>query len=188
MGPPPEPAAPMGPPPMAGGYGGGAPGPIAPAEGAAYDKAARASYPADRKQELGSAWNAPPPPPVQAREREQAAASSARAGAPASGSAYLTALGRLAGELDAQGRGRADAAAIRVLRQRLTEWIEDVRSVGGHEALAEAVERLVQRLSEALALGTGLASEAVAIAAELSAYAAGAAPPPAPKKGRAFWK
>lgn len=152
--------APMGPPPMAGGFGGGAPGPIARPEGRMADKAAPAKV--VQKQESG--------------------------GAPAGSSAYLTALGRLATELEAQGRGRADAAAIRVLRQRLTEWVEDVRSVGGHDALADAVERLVQRLSAALAAGAALASETIAIATELSAYAAGSPPPVAPKKGRAFWK
>jgi hypothetical protein len=104
------------------------------------------------------------------------------------GSAYLASLDTLARELDAQGRGRADAAAIRLIRQRLTEWTEDVRSVGGHDALAAAVEQLVQRLSAALASGGDVASEAVAIAAELARYAAGQAPPPAPKQGRAFWK
>ena len=104
------------------------------------------------------------------------------------GSAYLASLDTLARELDAQGRGRADAAAIRILRQRLTEWIEDVRSVGGHDALAAAVEQLVQRLSAALASGGDVARETVAIAAELARYAAGQAPPPAPKQGRAFWK
>jgi len=147
------------------------------------------------------------PPPVQAqpevaeRRRAPVAPSKARqeapakrevdagAAAPMSGSAYLVTLGALARELDAQGRGRADAAAIRLLRQRLTEWIEDVRSVGGHAALADAVEQLVQRLSSALAAGQDLAGEAIAIAAELVRYAAGGAPPPpAPKQGRAFWK
>jgi hypothetical protein len=33
-----------------------------------------------------------------------------------------------------------------------------------------------------------VAGEAVAVAAELARYAAGGAPPPAPKQGRAFWK
>lgn len=104
------------------------------------------------------------------------------------GSAYLTALAALARDLEAQGRGRADAAAIRLLRQRLTEWIEDVRSVGGQDALAEVVEQLVQRLSAALALGQDVAGEAIAVAAELARLGAGEVPPPAPKKGRAFWK
>jgi Ca-activated chloride channel homolog len=116
--------------------------------------------------------------------KEQAAASGAAAATP--GSAYLVALGALARELDAQGRGRADATAIRLIRQRLTEWIEDVRSVGGHDALAAAIEQLVQRLSGALAAGQDLAGETIAVAAELARLAAGGAPPPPPK--RAFWK
>jgi Ca-activated chloride channel family protein len=182
MGPPPASGAPMGPPPMVGGYGGGAP-PIAQPEGAAY--ARQSSAPADRKLDAGAARPASPtPPPARhAPERERSVAPPV-----GGGSAYLIALSRLAAELDAQGRGRADAAAIRVLRQRLTEWVEDVRSVGGQDALADAVERLVQRLSAALAAGTALASEAVAIATELAAYAAGGTPPSAPKQGRAFWK
>ena len=104
------------------------------------------------------------------------------------GSAYLIQLGTLARELEAQARGRADVAAIRILRQRLTEWVEDLRSVGGHDDLAAAVEHLVQRLSAALALATDLVSETIAVAAELAKLAAGT-PPPSRKPGRvAFWK
>ncbi|MEO8698730.1 MAG: VIT domain-containing protein [Kofleriaceae bacterium] len=103
------------------------------------------------------------------------------------GSPYLVKLAALARELEAQGRGRADGAAIRLLRQRLTEWVEDLRSVGGQQELAAAVEQLVQRLSAALALATDLATEAVAVAAELARLAAGQSPPRS--KGRvAFWK
>jgi Ca-activated chloride channel family protein len=100
-------------------------------------------------------------------------------------SAYHAKLGTLARELDAQGRLSADAAMLRVIRQRLAEWVEDVRSVGGYDALASAVERLVQRLASALAGGGALATEARAIAAELTKLAAGAQPP---KPSRAFWK
>jgi len=99
---------------------------------------------------------------------------------------YLTTLGALARELDAQGRGRVDTAAIRLLRQRLTEWIEDLRSVGNANDLAAAVEQLVQRLSGALTLVADLAGETMAISDELSKLAGGAPPPRAP--GRAFWK
>jgi Ca-activated chloride channel homolog len=99
--------------------------------------------------------------------------------------AYHTKLGTLARELEAQGRLSADAAMLRVIRQRLAEWVEDVRSVGGYDALAAAVERLVQRLSAALAGGGALGTEATAIAAELTKLAAGAQPP---KQSRAFWK
>jgi Ca-activated chloride channel family protein len=102
--------------------------------------------------------------------------------------AYLVTLATLARELEAQARGRADAAAIRVLRQRLVEWVEDVRSVGSDTKLADAVEELVRRLSAALA-GTSLASEALLVAGELADLAAGT-PPTTPKRsGRvAFWK
>ncbi len=103
--------------------------------------------------------------------------------------AYLAQLATLARELEAQATGRGDAAAIRLLRQRLTEWVEDVRSVGGNHELAGAVEELVKRLSAALAAPANLIAEATAIAGELAALAAGAPPPPAKKKSRlAFWK
>lgn len=104
-------------------------------------------------------------------------------------SAYHTKLDTLARELEAQGRLSADPAIVRVIRQRLTEWVEDVRSVGGFDALAAAVEKLVQRLSAALAGGGDLAAESIAIAEELAKIAGGAPMPPAPKPaGRAFWK
>jgi Ca-activated chloride channel family protein len=104
--------------------------------------------------------------------------------------AYLAKLGELARELEEQARRGADAA-IRLVRQRLTEWIEDVRSVGGNDELALAVEHQLARLSAAITLGTALAAEAIAVAAELARLAAGApANPTGPSgKGRAaFWK
>lgn len=103
--------------------------------------------------------------------------------------AYLVQLATLARELAAQATGRGDAAAIRLVRQRLTEWVEDVRSVGERDDLASAVEALVKRLSAALAAPASLRSEATAIAGELAALAAGAPPPPAKQQSRpAFWK
>ncbi|MBA3457877.1 MAG: VWA domain-containing protein [Deltaproteobacteria bacterium] len=132
-----------------------------------------------------SSYSSPPPPAP--RESKKAKAE-VREEAASIGDAYLASLATLARELDAQGRGRADAAAIRVVRQRLTEWIEDVRSVDGNHELATIVERLVQRLSAALTGGTAIAAEAIAIAAELVALAAGSTAPP-PKESRvAFWK
>jgi Ca-activated chloride channel family protein len=102
-------------------------------------------------------------------------------------SAYLVQLGMLARELEAHAGG-PNTAAIRLLRQRLTEWVEDLRSVGSNSALADAVEQLVVRLTAALA-GTDLASEATAIAHELLQLAGGAPPPAPAKKSRlAFWK
>ena len=102
---------------------------------------------------------------------------------------YHHKLELLARELENQGRGSADPAILRVVRQRLTEWVEDVRSVGGHDELAAAVQRLVQRLSAALAAATSLAQELLAIAAELARLAGGLPPPSGPKPSRpAFWK
>jgi hypothetical protein len=100
-------------------------------------------------------------------------------------SAYLAKLGQLARELQIHATG--DLGPLRLLRQRLTEWVEDVRSVGGHDALADAVEHEVKRLSAALS-GTIDVNEVVAIATELARLGAGGAPPPK-KSGRlAFWK
>ena len=103
-------------------------------------------------------------------------------------SPYLAALGQLARELDAQARGRADLTAIRLLRQRIVEWTEDLRSVGDSPEVAAAVEQLVQRLSAALATATQIVAEAIAVAAELSKLAAGHPPPPRPSGRAAFWK
>ena len=138
---------------------------------------------------------APPPPseamPILGRSEElanDAKADVARFGkgsAPAS--AYLASLAALARELEAHARGTA--AGLRILRQRLTEWIEDVRSVGTHDALASAVDEIVQRLSAAIAAGASLDTAVTAIAAELAALATGAPPPaPKPRARAAFWK
>jgi uncharacterized membrane-anchored protein len=135
---------------------------------------------------------APPPPPMQKPQpRPQ------REEAP-DASAYLAKLATLAYELEAQAKGALEVGAMRLLRQRLTEWVEDLRSVGGHETLADAVEREVKRLSaalagaelavEALAVATGLAVEALAVATELARLAQGAAASPRPEGRPAFWK
>jgi len=142
---------------------------------------------------------APPAPPMPSKKAKRGAyAFRAEAEHPmedkgASSGAYLVQLATLARELEAQGRGRVDGAAIRVLRQRLVEWIEDVRSIGStDQALADlvlAVERLVQRLSAALAAATDVAAETVAVAVELARLASGDTPAPAPAPTRAaFWK
>ena len=156
-----------------------------------------------RQAEERSAGAAPPPPPKQSANkdtflRRKEDASELREKAPreperdraaaAPANAYLVSLATLARELEAQARGRADGAAIRVLRQRLTEWVEDVRSVGSHDELATAVERLVQRLSAALAAGVAIVSEAIAVAGELAVLAAGGSPTPTKGSRVAFWK
>jgi Ca-activated chloride channel family protein len=102
--------------------------------------------------------------------------------------AYLESLATLARELEAEGRGPADAARIRMLRERLTEWIENVRSVGGSESIVAAVEDLVNRLSATLDAGTSLGKEAVAVATELAALAAGGAPARRRRNRILFWK
>jgi hypothetical protein len=122
----------------------------------------------------------PMPAPKPAREQGE---SKKREEAPTA-DAYLVQLGQLARELEAHAKG-PNAGAIRLLRQRLTEWVEDLRSVGTHGDLAAAVEQLVARLTAALG-GTDLQTEAADIAKELAQLAGGAPPP---KKSRlAFWK
>ena len=101
---------------------------------------------------------------------------------------YFEQLAKLARELESLARGGANPTAMRMLRQRLAEWVENLRSTGGNADLAAAVEALAARLGSAIA-AADLATEAVAIAAELASLATGAPPPPAPKKSRpAFWK
>jgi Ca-activated chloride channel homolog len=129
----------------------------------------------------------PPPPtaPAPMKMKKQEMADTAIAAPAATAAAYLTQLGQLARELEAHAKG-PNVVAIRLLRQRLTEWVEDLRSVGSHTDLANAVEQLVTRLTAALG-GTDLATDAAQIAKELATLAGGAAPPP--KKSRlAFWK
>ena len=103
---------------------------------------------------------------------------------------YVLRLAALAVELEAQIAGGCDGAAIRLVRQRLTQWIEDLRSVGGSRELADAVEALVRRLSDALAAPMNLAAELQAIADERAKLATGArAPDAGAKPGRPpFWK
>ena len=136
-----------------------------------------------------------PPPPAQyapapkkpSRQQLEAGEVKREAADAKVGNAYLLQLAQLARELAAHASG-PNVASIRMLRQRLTEWIEDLRSVGGQAALADAVEKLLQRLAAALA-GPDLGTEAKAIADELATLATGAPPPEAPKKSRmAFWK
>jgi hypothetical protein len=130
--------------------------------------------------------SAPAPAPAQA---EAASVAGASAGVSA---AHVRRLAALAVELQAQIADGCDAAAIRLVRQRLTEWIEDLRSVGGGRELAGAVEALVRRLSDALAAPMNLAADLAAIAGALARLATGAAPPGgaggAPPGRPPFWK
>jgi Ca-activated chloride channel family protein len=147
-----------------------------------------------RSIEPRDALSAPPPPPAAPMAapsgrppppRPSEAAPSSVIQATADATAYLAKLGVLARELEHHATLGSPASVIRLVRQRLTEWVEDLRSVGGHDALAAAVEQLVQRLSAVLASSTDLPTQVAAIATELGRIAGGAPPP---KQGRAFWK
>jgi Ca-activated chloride channel family protein len=150
-----------------------------PAQGVIVDPSLRAlSGPTDVGQ-------LPAPP------EQRAAATGAEAPMSAVGAAHVRRLAALALDLEAQIAGGCDAAAIRLVRQRLVEWTEDLRSVGGSSALADTVEALVRRLSDALAAPIHLATEIKAIADELARLATGALPPDAggAKPTRPpFWK
>ncbi len=101
---------------------------------------------------------------------------------------YLKRLAQLAVELEAQAKGAVNTTAIRLLRQRLAQWSEDVRA-SGHAALADAVDRLVQPLSVALGQPAELQRVAGEVSEALALLAAGGAPPVAPPPSRvAFWK
>jgi Ca-activated chloride channel family protein len=123
----------------------------------------------------------PPPPPVPAQPLVDSPA--------AMSAMYLKLLVGFAVQLGAQATGGCDPTALRLIRQRLGQWVEDLRSVGGNRDLISAVEVLVQRLSDALAAPASPAAEVAAISDELAKLATGAPPPPPQKKARlAFWK
>lgn len=132
-------------------------------------------------------------PPAPPRQRLEMFDDSADGGAPpttTAADAYLTQLAQLARELATQARGRLDAATIRVLRQRLTEWVEDVRSVGHATPVAARVEALVQQLGALLAAPL-VAAHVLSIALELEKLATGGMPPsttPVATARGAFWK
>ena len=101
---------------------------------------------------------------------------------------YVRQLAVFAVDLSREAGGRCDPTAIRRTRQRLTQWIEDLRSVGGDAELIRAVEELVARLSAALSAPTDLAAEVTAVS-EVLAQLSTAASSPGKKPGRpAFWK
>jgi Ca-activated chloride channel family protein len=118
------------------------------------------------------------PAPTLLREAKKEAAAT-----PTDASAYLAKLAQLAKDIEADA---GNVGKLRLLRQRLREWVEDLRSVGGFEALAGQVEQLASRLAAALP-ASDLAVQARAIATELAAVASGKTPPPR-SSGRAFWK
>ena len=119
----------------------------------------------------------PPPPPPKAKQPAR------RAEPAVDTSAYFENLGQLASELAAQA---SQVMALRMLRERLREWLEDLRSIGGPQALAEAVEQALDKLNAAIARSDLTA--VLAVATELAQLASGGAPPPS-KGGRvAFWK
>lgn len=101
-------------------------------------------------------------------------------------SAYLVQLGAIGRDLAARG---SEVAAVRILRQRLTHWIEDLRAMGGEDALVAAVEALLQPLYTALATAANLDAVVATLVAELAKLASGQPPPPPrPTSRGAFWK
>jgi Ca-activated chloride channel family protein len=125
-----------------------------------------------------SSASLPSAPPLEQALREALAS-------PTVDAAYLASLLVHARELAARANP-VDATAIRLVRERLVQWIEDLRSIGGGAELASVVEELVARLTLALAHPATLAAEVQAIAARLEALAVGALRKH--KSRPAFWK
>ncbi len=94
-------------------------------------------------------------------------------------SVYLASLAELVRELSAlsSAEPRAAAMPLKLLRQRVHQWLEDLESVGGHEALVAAVAHQLHLLTM---------DTRAEVAAELAKLATGAVPPKPP--ARAFWK
>lgn len=108
---------------------------------------------------------------------------------PADVTEYRKQLVELAGDLT---RSASQLAAARLVQQRLSQCLEDLRSVGGDAALTKQLEEIIERLARAFAKHAGdpsrLARELGEIAQKL-AELGGSAPTPPPKKSRlAFWK
>jgi hypothetical protein len=104
-------------------------------------------------------------------------------------------LAQLARDLLDVANAGADPTKLRRLRQRLREWLEDVRSVGAdHTGHVAAVDALVTALSACIDRNVDLANVAQKTAAALGELAAGhAAAPPAAMTTAArsrlkFWK
>jgi Ca-activated chloride channel family protein len=99
--------------------------------------------------------------------------------------AHREQLAQLARELEALAMQPLDVNAVRRLRERLREWLEDVRSIGG-DKLADAVVPIIARLSAALAAHGDLEAIARTVANELTAVARDEQPSGKPRA--AFWK
>jgi Ca-activated chloride channel family protein len=95
-------------------------------------------------------------------------------------------LAALAGEL-AEAARRQDLSATRLVRQRLTQWLDDARA-GGHRLIAELATVQLERLTEALHAGALDFDHVLEVARALESIGTGGAIQP-PTPGRpAFWK
>lgn len=133
--------------------------------------------------------NQPPMAPAKvARAQEFDDLRREAAPAPTSPSAYLAKLAQLARDLETHAR-TGDKTALRLVRQRLKEWAEDLRSVGSYDTLADAVGDQADKIGAALsASGADLTVELQAIANILANLAAGGPLPPRKSGRAAFWK
>src|SRR5207302_3769096 len=84
----------------------------------------------------------PPMPPPQAPARPHAPVAM-----PPAGVSYLVQLLTFAHQLEVQAHGGADATAIRLVRERLVQWAEDMTSVSNDPDMVAAIEALIARLS-----------------------------------------
>ena len=90
---------------------------------------------------------------------------------------YLASLADFARELSALSTAQPSTMALKLLRQRVQQWIEDLLSVGGHDALATAVAAHLQCLTF---------DTTAELAVELAKLVTGAVPTEPAR--RAFWK
>ncbi|HUS27801.1 MAG TPA: VIT domain-containing protein [Kofleriaceae bacterium] len=167
---------------------------IDPASPSPAEKSIAAPRPAPRTP--GPASNSMSAPPSYRPPMQQAPAKGKREAEPsdalgrsASGdaSAYLAKLQSFARELEAEARGAVSVGKLKLLRQRLREWVEDLRSVGGFDSLADVVEQLAHKLGDAIA-AADVATQVASLATQLANVAAGGAVPPRSTGRPAFWK
>jgi hypothetical protein len=92
----------------------------------------------------------------------------------------------IADALDA-AHAASDGRALELAVARLAELIEDVRSIGGLDALAAALGKVLDALRDASAKGQ-LAAHAASAAADLRAVAGAPSDPGTSGRDRPFWK
>jgi len=108
--------------------------------------------------------------------------------APIVTTAYRRQLTSLAAELERHA-SRDEVRAMRLVQQRLEQWVEDARSTGGLDLLVAAVEAQIAMLRAAITEPAQRPSRVAAIVRQLAALVTANDEPPATAPPRpAFWK